>query len=223
MRKRWFLYAQCIAVLSLCPAAGAQSTPSVADAARQVRKDKAQASSGRVFTNDDLPSGGGAPSSALGGSGATGAGSVLNFDSAQRAIDDAEIKIARLDSMDRATLVKTALLQVKDVDFPGRRAWEDKLWDAKLTYVQQGREFVAQSRQLLSTAQGLRNSADGQKVKPDDPKVQDFLSQLRQTVQNGVRAESVFQTVVIEGWDLSKKAAPAAPTATSPETLKPQQ
>jgi len=218
MRRRWFLWAECIALLSLCTAAYAQNTPSVADAARQARKDNAHASAGRVFTNDDLPSGGGGtPSSALGGAGATGTGSVLNFDSAQRAIDDAEIKIARLDSMDRATLVKAALLQMKDVDFAGRRAWEDKLWDAKLTYVQQGREFVAQSRQLLSTAQGLRNSANGQKPKPDDPKVQEFLSQLKQMVQNAVRAEAAFQAVVIEGWDLSKKAAPAA-TATSPET-----
>ena len=103
--------------------------------------------------------------------------------------------------------MKGALLQVKDADFPGRRAWEDKLWDAKLTYVEQGREFVTQSRQLLSTAESLRNPGDGQRVKPDDPKVQEFLSQLRQLMQNAVRADSAFQAVVIEGWDLSREAA----------------
>ena len=214
MSKRLVFYTTCIAVLSLCPAAWAQNAPSVADAARQARKDKAQASSGRVFTNDDLPSGGtGGDASALGGPGAAGTGKVVNVESAKRAIDDVEIKIARLDSMDRATLVKGALLQVKDADFPGRRAWEDKLWDAKLTYVEQGREFVTQARQLLSTAESLRNPADGQKVKPDDPKVQEFLGQLRQLVQNAVRADSAFQAVVIEGWDLSRKAVAASPAA----------
>ena len=214
MSKHWFLGAQFIAVLSLCTAAYAQNAPSVADAARQTRKDKAQASSGRVFTNDDVtPAGNDA--AALGAPAAAGTAKVVNFESAQRAIDDAATKIARLDSMDRATLVKAALLQVKDADFPGRRAWEDKLWDAKLTYVEQGKEFVAQARQLLSTAQTLRNPPDGQKLKADDPKVQEFISQLRQMVQDGLRAEAAFQAVVIEGWDLSKKSVPTAEGASS--------
>src|SRR5690348_13787811 len=117
MSKRSFLLAQFIAVVSLCTAAYAQNAPSVADAARQARKDKAQSASSRVFTNDDLPAVGndGAPS-VLGAPAAAGTAKVVNFESAQSALDDAETKIARLDSMDRATLVKAALLQVKDAD-----------------------------------------------------------------------------------------------------------
>lgn len=174
-----------------------------------------------MFTNDDLTSGGSTAASPFGGQGAAAAGKTVTLESAQRAIDDAEAKIQGLDAMDRASLVHGVLLEVKDVDFPGRRAWEDKLWDAKLTYVDRAKEFVAQARQVLSSAQNVRDSANGQKLKPDDPRVQDFIAQLRSMVQNALRAEAAFQAVMIEGWDLSKKAAPAAAGASSPQVSAP--
>jgi hypothetical protein len=213
MSRRLTVLAGLLVALGLCTSVRSQDSPSLGELARQQRKDNPNPSASKVLTNDDI-----APSKDNGslGLGVASNTRVLSKPgstaSAQAAIDKVEAKMKQLDSMDRASLVKIAL-QGQDTAFPGRRAWEDKLWFAKQTYVGRGREFVEQSKQILSTAQSLRDSQNGQQLKPDDPKIQDFLAKLRQLVQDAMRADAAFQAVVMEGWDLAKQSAPqqAAP------------
>jgi hypothetical protein len=94
--------------------------------------------------------------------------------------------------MDRATLAKTAL-QGNDVDFPGRRAWEEKLFAAKQVY-------VSRSRQLLQQMQGLMvglASGAGQ---------QELMSRAQTLQQVATQVESAFQAVITEGQTLAKQA-----------------
>src|SRR5580692_8519338 len=150
------------------PARAQEQQQSLADAARQARKDKddkakekSAAKPKTVYTEDTLgggksgselglgvlptlkttsDSGAGpaASSSAAGSSGNRSPSSMIpgtsgNSDpvaAAYEGIDKAEAALNRLDPMDRATLAKTAL-DGNDVDFPGRRAWEEKLFANK--------------------------------------------------------------------------------------------
>jgi hypothetical protein len=202
--RKLMIFAGWIVILSLCAPLRAQDSPSLGDLARQNRKDNSATPAHRVITDDDVVrSAKSDPFSA----GSAGPSRPVNMESARQAISNIEGKMKQLELIDRAALVKIAL-QGQDANFPGRQAWEDKLWDAKLTYIQRGRELVKEANQILTTAQELRNPQDGQKLKPDDPKVQAFLERLKQMVQNALRADAAFQAVVIEGWDLSKLAAP---------------
>ena len=212
MSRRLTVLAGLLVTLGLCTSVRSQDSPSLGDLARQLRKDKPNSSTAKVLTNDDI-----APSK---DSGSLGPGvQVLSkpgsSEAAHSEIDKMEAKIDRLDSVDRATLVKIAL-QGQDTAFPGRSSWEDKLWDAKQTYVRQGRELVERSKQILSTAQSLRDSQDAQKLKPDDPKLQDLLAKSKQLVQDATRAETDFLAVVAEGSVLAKQNASKEATPSQP-------
>ena len=209
MLRTWTAPAILLATLGLCASVRAQDPASLGDLARQLRKDKTNPSAAKVVTNDDIAA---SKDSGSPGFGAQAPGSA---ESAQAAIEKIQATINKLDSMDRATLVKMAL-QGQDADFQGRVAWENKLWDAKQTYVTRGKETIEKSKQILLTAQKLRESRDGQILKPDDPKVQNFLADLRQFVQNSMRADAAFQAVVMEGWDLVKENAPKETTLAQP-------
>jgi hypothetical protein len=216
MSRRLTVLAGLLVALGLCASVRSQDSPSLGDLARQLRKDNPNPSTAKVVTNDDIAPSKNSSSLGLGVASDTQVlGKSGDAEAAQAAIDKVEAKMKQLDSMDRATLVKIAL-QGQDQAFPGRRAWEDKLWDAKQTYVEQGRGFIEKAKQILSTAQNLRDSQDGQKLKPDDPKVQDFVAKLRQLVQDAMRADAAFQAVVMEGWDLVKQSAPQETTPSHP-------
>jgi len=185
----------------------AQDQPSLGDVARQARKDKEKnaAQPKRVITDDNLPS-----SKPLGGLGDLGssknAGDGIAMARGSEALDRAETALNKLDPLDRATLAKAALLD-NDVDFPNRPRWEDKLYSAKQQYVSHGRELFQQMRQIMADVQSLQSSQGGQrKLSSDDPRAQELLRRLQEIVQDAVRTENAYQSVVMEGWDLAKQA-----------------
>ena len=108
--------------------------------------------------------------------------------------------IDRLETLDRATLVRNAL-QGKDADFPGRAKWEDRLAAAKLIYVSRIREVIQQAKLIIASADSLKGSHD-----PTDPRVKEMSARLETLVHNAVRADSDFQAVIIEGRDLAAQA-----------------
>ncbi len=62
-------------------------------------------------------------------------------------------------------------------------------------------------RQVLADVQSLQSSQSGQgKLSPDDPRAQELLRRLQEIVQDAVRTDNAYQSVVVEGWDLAKQA-----------------
>jgi hypothetical protein len=205
MLRRLTLLAGFVVAFHLCTAVRGQDSPSLGDVARQLRKDKGDAAPKKVITNDDLPANAGSSAGGLGAIGdSKGLSKSGDTESPEAAIAKMETAMKLLDSMDRTTLVKAAL-QGTDPEFPGRRAWEDKLWEAKQAYVARGKELSQEARQILSTSQSLQASQPGQTLKPDDPKVQDLTRRLKQFMQDAMRADSNFRAVMMEGLDLAKQ------------------
>ena len=206
MRKMSFLALLAWVLIPSTPGY-AQDQPSLGDVARQARKDKEKnaAQPNRVITDDNLPS-----SKPLGGLGDLGssknAGDGIAMARGSEALDRAETALNKLDPLDRATLAKAALLD-NDVDFPNRPRWEDKLYSAKEQYVSHGRELFQQMRQIMADVRSLQSSQGGQrKLSSDDPRAQELLRRLQEIVQDAVRTENAYQSVVMEGWDLAKQA-----------------
>ncbi len=205
LRKMSFLAALTWVLIPSAPGY-AQDQPSLGDVARQARKDKEKNNTPpkKVITDDSLPS-----SKALGGLGDLGSSKSAGDGSAMakglEALDRAETALNKLDPLDRATLAKAALLD-NDMDFPNRPRWEDKLYSAKQQYVSHGRELFREMRQVLGDVQSLQSSQGGQKkLSPDDPRAQELLRRLQDIVQDAVRTENAYQSVVVEGWDLAKQ------------------
>jgi hypothetical protein len=205
LRKMSFLAVLACALIPSTPGY-AQDQPSLGDVARQARKDKEKnaAQPKTVITDDNLPS-----SKALGGlsdlgsSKSAGDGSAMS--KALEGLDRAESALNKMDPMDRTTLAKAALLD-NDVDFPDRRRWEDKLYSAKQQYVSHGRELFGEMRHILADVQSLQSQSGQRKVGPDDPHAKELLRRLQEIVQDAVRTENAYQSVVVEGWDLAKQA-----------------
>jgi len=186
-----------------------QPQPSLGDVARQARKDKEKnnATSKKVITDDTLPS-----SKGLSGAGLGDLGSAQSSDGASASarglakLEQAEAALDKLAPLDRATLAKAALLD-NDVDFPNRRNWEDKLFSAKEVYVSHGRELFQEMKQILKEVESLKSSQGGSgKLSPDDPRAQQMMKRIQDLVQDAVRTDRAYQAVVVEGWDLAKQA-----------------
>jgi hypothetical protein len=183
--------------------AQAQPQPSLADVARQARKDRERnaVKPKTVITDENMPS-----SKGLTGLGDL-AGSQGGVDSgamekALAKVAEAEAGLRKLESLDRATLAKAILLD-SDVDFPNRRAWEDKLYTAKEHYVSHEGEQIAEMKQILAQVQSWQSQG---KLDPKDPRAQQMKSKLVEIVQDAVRTEQDYRAVVMEGWDLAKQA-----------------
>jgi hypothetical protein len=215
MTRRLTLIAACAVALVACASTRAQdsspSSPSLGDLARQAQKDKdkdkANKATAKVLTNDDLPSGSSGASATLGG----GLGQTAQLTSGSKPGADLspaekitmlETVLDRVETLDRATLVRNAL-NGKDSDFPGRAKWEERLFAAKETYVTQGRELVQKARQIVASAESLKGNQD-----PNDPRVKELSVKLQSLIRDAVRMDSAFQAVMIEGRDLA--AQPAA-------------
>jgi hypothetical protein len=187
----------------------AQDQPSLGDVARQARKDKEKnnAPSKKVITDDSLPSSKGLSGAALGDlSSAQSSDGGSATARALAKLEQAEAALDKLAPLDRATLAKAALLD-NDVDFPNRRNWEDKLFSAKEVYVLHGRELFQEMKQILAEVQSLRPSQGGTgKLSPDDPRAQQMMRRIQELVQDAVRTDRAYQAVVVEGWDLAKQA-----------------
>lgn len=207
MSRRLFPIAGFIAALALCVPLPGQDSPSLGDLARQVRKDKSDSAPKKVFTNDDLPSSGGSANLGLGAIGdPKNLSKPGGADSPEAAIEKMEMAMKLVDSLDRPSLVKVALQGAKS-DFPGHTAWEEKLWEAKQTYVARGKELSQRARELLAESQSLQASPGAQTIKPDDPKVQDLSRRLKEFIRDAVQADAAFRAVMMEGADLAKQSS----------------
>ncbi len=184
--------------------AQAQSQPSLGDVARQARKDREKNATKpkTVITDENMPS-----ASGLGGlSGDLGnSQGGVNSDAMAKAlakVEEAETGLRKLESLDQATLAKAVLLD-NDVDFPNRRAWEDKLYAAKEHYASHEAELIAEMKQILAQVQSWKSQG---KLDPKDPRAQQMKTRLMEIVQDAVRTEQDYRAVVMEGWDLAKQA-----------------
>jgi hypothetical protein len=121
---------------------------------------------------------------------------------ARRAIARGEQLLDALDPMNRSTLAETAL-QGQNVDFPGRRAWEEKLYDAKEHYVSHGRDLFRQTKELLNN---METQASSGKADPSDPRMTDIPHRALQLMQDANKTDADFQAIVLEGQDLAKRA-----------------
>jgi hypothetical protein len=182
----------------------AQPQPSLADVARQARKDKEKnaAKSKTVITDETLPSSKGLSGLGdLGSSQAGGDGSAMA--KALAKVEEAEAGLKQMDTLDRTTLAKAVLLD-NDVDFPNRRAWEDKLYAAKGRYVSHERELITDLKQIVAQVQSISQS--GQKLDPNDPRAQQMKTRIVGIIQDALRTEQDYRAIVMEGWDMAKQA-----------------
>lgn len=181
-----------------------QPQPSLADVARQARKDKEKnaAKPKTVITDENMPSSKGL--TGLAGDIGSSQGGV-DSDAMAKAlakVAEAEAGLRKLASLDRATLAKVILLD-NDVDFPNRRAWEDKLYAAKEHYVSHEGELIAELKQIVTQVQAWQSQG---KLDPKDPKAQQMKTRIAEIMQDAIRTEQGYRAVVMEGWDLAKQA-----------------
>lgn len=184
--------------------AQAQPQPSLADVARQARKDREKNATKpkTVITDENMPSGKGL--TGLSGDFGASQGGVDSgaMDKAMAKVAEAEAGLRKLESLDRSTLAKAILLD-NDVDFPNRRAWEDKLYAAKEHYVSHEGELIVEMKQIIAQVQSWQSQG---KLDPKDPRAQQTKTRLVEIVQDAVRTEQDYRAVVMEGWDLAKQA-----------------
>jgi hypothetical protein len=209
MPRSLSLIAACALALVFCSPGRGQDSPSLGDLARQAQKDKANNNKpvAKVITNDDMPSSSGGIAPSLGG----GAGRVVQPGSAgtpgaiqspEEGLQKLQESVDHLDSLDRATLAKD-VLEGNGSNFPGRAQWEEKLFNAKQTFVSKTRIVLQKARQLTASADGIKDAEDA-----NDPRVKNLSAKLQELVQETQANSAAFQAVVVEGKDLA--AHPAA-------------
>lgn len=201
----WGLLLGSIFAFPLC--AQDQQEQSLGDLARQNRKAKEDRSksatpTAKVFTDENMPSSA-AGKADLAQLASPNASVAERMATARRALSRGRQLLDSLEPMDRATLAGFAL-QGQNADFPGRRAWEEKLFAAKEHYVSHGRELFRQTEELLSTMESL--SAGG-KLPPNDPRMTDLTHRALQLMQDANKTDADFQAILLEGQDLAKRAA----------------
>ncbi len=185
-----------------------QQEQSLGDIARQARKakedrDKSAAQPKRVFTDENVSPSGSSNKADLVALDNPGASPAERLATARRMIARAEDLLDKLEPMDRASLARL-VLEGQDVDFPGRRAWEEKLFAAKEHYVSHGRELFRETKELLNNMESITS---GNKVSPTDPRVTDISHRALQLMQDANKTDADFQAILLEGQDLAKKAA----------------
>ena len=192
--------------LQVCPVARSQDPPptqttasqqttpppSLGDVARKYREekaaqDKAQATAKNTFTNDGLVSGKGSLLGAGVPDVAASRGSGSAFNDAIAKMDEAIQKLDLLGSLDRATLFNMATDGVS-TDFPGRKAWEDRMLAARQNYVVHGKELIQNSKALMLQAKGLHDAQPN--LPPSDPRAQGFVTKLKANMEAANRLES---------------------------------
>ncbi len=205
MRPSLSLFAAVSLALVFSFPAHGQDSPSLGDLARQAQKDKdkekANKASAKVFTNDDMPSSSGGAAAAIGGSLGQAATSGANLSPAEK-LAQMEKLLDVLDSLDKATLVRTTLSDKSDVNFPGRAAWEQRLFAAKEAYVVQARAVIQKARQIIDSAESLKGTQD-----PNDPRVKEVAAKLQSLTREAVQADAGMQAVIIEGRDLAAQVS----------------
>jgi hypothetical protein len=188
--------------------------PSVADAARAARKDKAKdkdtPAPKTVITDENLSAGvGTAPASASSklsdaGSSADGPGRSSSLDPAWARLQATEASLDRLEPLGPTELSRT-VLNGNTAAFPNRGDWEEKLYSAKGIYVQRSRQLIAAMKQVLADMEALQSGGQG-KIADNDPRVQTLTRKSQQIMQLAARTESAFQSVITEGQNLALSA-----------------
>jgi hypothetical protein len=193
--------AGCALALAICvPARGDDPQQSLGDIARQAQKDKANKPATKVVTNDDMPSA--STSGPLGQvAGTSASGKTGAEPTAAEQLEKIEAFLNVVDSLDRTRLAKD-VLQGKDVNFPGRAQWEQRLYTAKQTYVIQGRALIAKAKQIADSADSLKGVQD-----PNDPRAKEMKSKLQDLMRDAVQTGAAFQAVIMEGRDLATQAS----------------
>ncbi len=200
------LIAACALALFVCAPGHGQDTPSLGDLARQAQKDKTNKPPAKVFTNDDVPSGGASGiSSPLGAGplqaqaaqpGATGKPGA-EVQSPAEGLEKLQSMLDQLDSLDRATLA-SSVLEGNTANFPGRAKWEEKLFAAKQNFVSENRIVLQKMRQLEAAAEGMKDVQD-----QNDPRAKSMSAKVQQLVQESQQSSAAFQGVIAEGKDLA--------------------
>jgi len=180
---------------------------SLGDIARQARKakedrDKTSGTPTKVFTDDNFHSSA-AGKADLAQLASPTASTTERMAAARRAIARGEQLLDSLDPMSRSTLAETAL-RGRNNDFPGRRAWEEKLFAAKEHYVSHGRDLFRETKALLSNMESLTASG---KVAPSDPRMTEISHRALQLMQDANKTDADFQAIVLEGQDFAKRSA----------------
>ncbi len=197
--------ASLLAALPICAQEAEQQ--SLGDTARQARKakedrDKTAAKPAKVFNEDNFHSSG-AGKADLAQLASPTASPTERMVAARRAIARGEQLLNALDPMTRTTLAETAL-QGQNNDFPGRRAWEEKLFAAKEHYVSHGRDLFRETKALLNNMEALTSSGN---ANPSDPRMTDISHRALQLMQDANKTDADFQAIVLEGQDLAKRSA----------------
>ena len=182
-----------------------QDSPSRGDIARQAQKDKANKPVVKVITNDDMPSGSGGISTSLAGGsgkfakpGTPGAANATM--SPAEGIEKLQSMLDHVDSQDRATLASN-VLEGHDVNFPGRAAWEEKLFAAKQAFVTRGRVLLEKAKQIEVSAEGIKDVLD-----QNDPRVKSLAAKLQQLELDNQQNSAAFKAVIQEGQDLAAQS-----------------
>ena len=205
-------------------ASAQQQEPSLADAARQARqnKDKNAAPTKKVFTDEDVLSTHSDSSSMTGlGSGHSSSTNSAGHSAskASASSDDktpmgqawagigrAEDSLDQLAPLDRGSLARV-VLEGNDVDFPGRRAWEERLYIAKETYVAQSRQLVEEMKSVMENAQSFKDSDGAAKDGSNSPQAQQLVARTQRLLQQAQTTEASFKAVMQEGVDQAKLAS----------------
>jgi len=209
LRKLSFLAVLAWFLASSAPVRAQDQQPSLADAARQARKDKDKnaAPSKTVITDENLSAGAAVASAKLGDAtpaAANASGKSSSLDGARAGLDATEASLDHLEPLGRAELAQT-VLNGNTADFPNRSEWEDKLFAAKGAYVARSRQLIEAMKQTLANMDSLQSGEQG-KIAPDDPRVQTLSRKAQQIMQLAARTENAFQAVVKEGQNLALQA-----------------
>ncbi len=215
LRKLSFLAVLAWFLASAAPVRAQDAQPSLADAARQARKDKDKnaAAPKTVITEDNLASGAspsagsGAAPSKLGDAtpaAANASGKSSSLDGARAGLEATEASLDQLEPLGRTELAQT-VLKGNTADFPGRSEWEDKLFSAKGVYISRSRQLIETMKQTLANMDSLQSGEQG-KIAPNDPRVQALSLKAQQIMQLAARTENAFQAVVKEGQNLALQA-----------------
>jgi hypothetical protein len=205
MRARYILGLALGAFVALPLLAQDSQPQSLADAARAAREAKeARAKSGaapaKSFNDDNM---------AHAGAAKLDLGQVVSGDSkasdkvaqARQKFAEAERVLSTLDPMDKSTLAALAL-QSQNVNFPGRQAWEEKLFAAKQYYVAHCRQMLREANGLLNELESLRSKGP---INRTDPHVQALVRRSLEIAQDGSTTDAQFETVMKEGAELAKR------------------
>ena len=210
--KLSFLAALACFLVSSVPAHAQDAQPSVADAARQTRKDKMKDKTApapkTVITEDSISAGGASGVAAPSLAAPDLSGKPGSTDGPWAKLRATEVALDRLASFDRAQLSEIVLKSTED--FPGRHDWENKLFSAKMAYVNRSRQLIEAMKQVLTDMEALQAEGQG-KIDPNDPRAQELAGRAQQVVKLTNGTESAFQGIMAEGQALARQAQPAQP------------